>query len=99
VIYDSEVDTRLHINRVRFLLSKCAINLLERGVKHDASKLEPPEKAAFDLAGDRQLAVTYRQRGIPGFAGRVGTGAGSSLRQQLPSPAALSQRHQWDVAL
>lgn len=59
MIYDSEVDTRLHIDGVRFLLSKCAINLLERGVKHDASKLEPPEKAAFDLAGDRHLAVTY----------------------------------------
>jgi hypothetical protein len=59
MIYDSEADTRLHIDRVRLLLSKCAINLLERGVKHDASKLEPPEKAAFDLAGDRHLAVTY----------------------------------------
>jgi Family of unknown function (DUF5662) len=59
MIYDSEADTRLHIDRVRWLLSKCAINLLERGVKHDASKLEPPEKAAFDLAGDRHLAVTY----------------------------------------
>lgn len=59
MIYDSEVDTRLHIDRVRFLLSKCAINLLERGVNHDVSKLEPPEKAAFDAAGDRHLAVTY----------------------------------------
>src|SRR5690242_8358080 len=44
MIYDSEVDTRLHIDRVRFLLSQCAINLLERGLRHDASKLEPPEK-------------------------------------------------------
>jgi hypothetical protein len=29
------------------------MNLLERRVNHEASKLEPPEKAAFDLA------VTY----------------------------------------
>jgi hypothetical protein len=59
MVYDSEVDTRLHIDRVRFLLGKCAIILLERGVNHDASKLEPPEKAVFDLVGDRHLAVTY----------------------------------------
>jgi hypothetical protein len=39
MIYDREADTRLHIDRVRFLLSKCAINLLERGLQHDAMTL------------------------------------------------------------
>jgi len=43
--YDSTIDTRLHINRVHSLLGQCAIILLERGARHDASKLEEPEKS------------------------------------------------------
>jgi Family of unknown function (DUF5662) len=57
--YDSTIDTTLHINRVRFLLGQCAINLLERGSKHDGSKLEPPEKAIFDAVGNRLAVITY----------------------------------------
>jgi hypothetical protein len=57
--YDSAIDTSLHINRVRFLLGQCAIRLLERGSKHDASKLEQPEKAIFDAVGNRLAVITY----------------------------------------
>jgi hypothetical protein len=57
--YDSTIDTTLHINRVRFLLGQCAITLLERGARHDASKLEEPEKAIFDTVGNRLAAITY----------------------------------------
>ena len=57
--YDSTIDTTLHINRVRFLLGQFAICLLERGSKHDASKLEPPEKAIFDAVGNRLAVITY----------------------------------------
>jgi Family of unknown function (DUF5662) len=57
--YDSTIDTTLHINRVRFLLGQCAIRLLERGSKHDASKLELPEKAIFDAVGNRLSVITY----------------------------------------
>jgi hypothetical protein len=57
--YDSTVDTTLHINRVRFLLGLCAIRLLERGSRHDASKLEQPEKAIFDSVGNRLAVITY----------------------------------------
>ena len=57
--YDSTIDTSLHINRVRFLLGQCAIRLLERGSKHDASKLEQPEKAIFDAVGNRLAVITY----------------------------------------
>jgi uncharacterized protein DUF5662 len=57
--YDSTVDTTLHIDRVRFLLGKCAIILLERGTRHDASKLEEPEKAIFDAVGNRLAVITY----------------------------------------
>ena len=57
--YDSTIDTTLHIDRVRFLLSQCAIILLERGARHDASKLEEPEKAIFDVVGNRLAVITY----------------------------------------
>jgi hypothetical protein len=57
--YDSTIDTTLHINRVRFLLGQCALRLLERGSKHDASKLEQPEKAIFDAVGNRLAVITY----------------------------------------
>jgi uncharacterized protein DUF5662 len=57
--YDSTVDTSLHIDRVRFLLGHCAIILLERGARHDASKLEEPEKAIFDEVGNRLAVITY----------------------------------------
>jgi hypothetical protein len=57
--YDSTIDTTLHINRVRFLLGQFVIQLLERGSKHDASKLEPPEKAIFDAVGNRLAVITY----------------------------------------
>lgn len=53
--YDSVVDTTQHIGRVRFLLGQCAIVLLERGVRHDASKLQEPEKAVFDAVGNVEL--------------------------------------------
>ena len=57
--YDSTIDTNLHIDRVRFLLGQCAIFLLERGARHDASKLEEPEKAIFDAVGNRLAVITY----------------------------------------
>jgi hypothetical protein len=45
---------------VRFLLGLCAIKLLERGTGHDASKLAEPEKAIFDVVGNRLAVITYQ---------------------------------------
>lgn len=47
--YDSKADTLEHIKRVQDLLTMVAIELVTRGVLHDASKLESPEKELFDL--------------------------------------------------
>ena len=58
--YDSTTDTTFHINRVRFLLSQCAISLLERGTRHDASKLGELEKPIFDAVGNRLAVITYQ---------------------------------------
>lgn len=45
---DSRPDTVAHINRVQDLLNLAAEKLQYRGRIHDASKLEEPEKSAFD---------------------------------------------------
>lgn len=46
--YDSRADTLAHIGRVAELLAKCVDNIGDRAYKHDRSKLEEPEKSAFD---------------------------------------------------
>lgn len=48
VIHDSRSDTLAHIKRVKELLFDCRLNLSNRGDDHDLSKLEEPEKSAFD---------------------------------------------------
>jgi hypothetical protein len=46
--YDSTQDTREHIEKVRNRLQECIGNLTVRAHKHDASKLQEPEKSAYD---------------------------------------------------
>lgn len=45
---DSRPDTVAHIERVQTLIQTAISNLASRAVKHDLSKLEEPEKSAFD---------------------------------------------------
>lgn len=47
---DSAPATSAHIARVRELILAATANLIARGITHDASKLRPPEKEAFDRA-------------------------------------------------
>lgn len=46
--YDSTVDTLRHIKRVQELLGRFAIEMINRGIIHDESKLYSPEKEMFD---------------------------------------------------
>jgi hypothetical protein len=57
--YDSRPETRQHIERVRYFLSKAATNLRIRGGQHDRSKLEEPELAAFDEATPKLANMVY----------------------------------------
>lgn len=57
--YDSTADTLLHIKRVNELLSMFAVLLLDRGVMHDNSKLQSPEKEAFDAETPNLKGLTY----------------------------------------
>ena len=52
-------DTFRHIERVRNLLNKCVVDLLERGVEHDQSKLEHPEVEAFTKYTPKLANSTY----------------------------------------
>jgi hypothetical protein len=57
--YDSTADTLNHIYRVRQLLNEVRDHLYLRGLDHDRSKLEEPEKSAFDQLGQRQRGIKY----------------------------------------
>ncbi len=59
VVYDSAVDTNMHIKRVAQLLTNAAAELIRRANIHDASKLENPEKEQFDVYTPKLKSVTY----------------------------------------
>lgn len=57
--YDSRADTLTHIKRVSELLGFCSIELTDRAAAHDASKLQEPEKSAFDTCTLKLKAIQY----------------------------------------
>jgi hypothetical protein len=57
--YNSELETRKHIQRVNELLILAAQNLLNRAIVHDQSKLEPFEKPYFDKLTPQLAGCTY----------------------------------------
>jgi hypothetical protein len=59
VPYSSEAETRAHIFQVQKRLSRVVTLLLTRGCQHDASKLESPEKEAFDIATPKLKNLKY----------------------------------------
>lgn len=58
-MYDSTTDTNKHITRVQELLLQVSLNLQARAVKHDKSKLQPPEKEIFDKYTTLLKETTY----------------------------------------
>jgi len=57
--YDSRPDTYEHIHQVQKLLTRVLVDLQERLVLHDRSKLSDPEKAAFDEVSGALRKTTY----------------------------------------
>lgn len=57
--YDSAADTLRHSQQVGRNMAQMMQELLERSYTHDASKLEPPEKAQFDRCSERLRGLTY----------------------------------------
>lgn len=62
---DSTRETMEHIAKVKELIEQITIELMKRGVDHDRSKLESPEKESFDkftpmLKGVKYMSEEYR---------------------------------------
>lgn len=57
--YDSTADTTEHIRQVQLRLTNIIAALSERGWNHDNSKLEAPEKEAYDALTPRLAGLTY----------------------------------------
>lgn len=57
--YDSTLDTLRHVNRVRDLLNLMAVDLVHRGMWHDASKLGENEKPFFDEMTPKLKTLAY----------------------------------------
>lgn len=57
--YDSTADTLEHIATVQGKLHAFVSGLANRALKHDLSKLNPPEKEAFDEATPKLRGLTY----------------------------------------
>lgn len=58
-MYDSTDDTMEHINKVRWFLIKVAVELIDRGVHHDESKLVEPEKSVIDEFTPKMKHLIY----------------------------------------
>jgi len=56
---DSTEETKKHINRVRDLLRLVNFEMLSRASNHDKSKLESPEKEAFDEFTEKLRKCNY----------------------------------------
>ena len=56
---DSRISTLKHINLVHRLLTTVSVEISDRGLHHDASKLESPEKEIFDEFIPRLERVEY----------------------------------------
>lgn len=57
--YDSTEDTIKHIQRVKFFLDAFSWKLTLRGLNHDQSKLQSPEKEIFDEWTPKLSSVQY----------------------------------------
>lgn len=57
--YDSKLSTLEHKQLVQNFLCAFAVELMKRGVEHDDSKLEAPEKEAFDRMTPILEKLTY----------------------------------------
>lgn len=88
--YDSTKDTNAHIAEVRIGLNKVCANLLNRGLEHDRSKLQEPEKEAFDRATTQLRGLTY---GSPEYAAAL-EGLGVALEHHYSANSHHPQHYE-----
>jgi hypothetical protein len=59
VSYDSRADTLRHSQRVGELMAEMITEALDRSMRHDRSKTEPPEVAVFDEVTPKLALMEY----------------------------------------
>jgi len=69
--YDSTADTLEHIQKVQERIYAVTNNLMDRGFRHDASKLQEPEKSGFDVLREKLDTLVY---GSPEYYAAVAEG-------------------------
>jgi len=57
--YDSTADTQAHRDKVKRFMDTLALEIINRAVEHDESKLGPEEKPIFDKVTPRLKSLTY----------------------------------------
>lgn len=72
--FDSRPDTYAHIVRVQELLAPVAAEIVQRGVHHDRSKVEPPEVETFDEYTPKLRDSTYGSDEYKSFLAGMGDG-------------------------
>jgi hypothetical protein len=72
--YDSRFDTAAHADRVLDLLRPVIIELRTRALRHDASKMEPPELEVFNEFTPKLRTSTYGSDEYKGFLEAMGEG-------------------------
>jgi len=70
--YDSTKDTKDHIRNVKHFMDIVILNLAERTNKHDASKLQSPEKEIFDEFTPKLKETTYGSEQYKKFLKEMG---------------------------
>jgi hypothetical protein len=59
MLHDSRVDIWQHIHAVRVDLDEAIVNLMDRALQHDRSKLSSPERESLDRLGPQSENVRY----------------------------------------
>ena len=62
IMYDSRKDTKMHIDKVQLYITVFIGCLSDRAARHDASKLESPEKEVFDEWTPKLKSTMYGSR-------------------------------------
>lgn len=69
--HDSRPDTYAHIGEVQRRLNRVIVDLLSRSAEHDLSKLESPERDAFDEFTPKLAACTYGSDEYKGYLAAI----------------------------
>lgn len=72
--YDSRPETAAHADRVLVLLKPVIGELSYRSLRHDLSKMEPPEVEVFDEFTPKLKTSTYGSEEYKGFLAAMGEG-------------------------